>query len=479
MENHPYAQRTDLDWSIVGCSYPANDYGDATGISHRTSVRQVVPLVKPSFELKKEVHFVCRTLVNEVISADIIKAFELDCTDHSADDNPVSQEDILFLSKLREESTTPTNQGRSVFFDCSARFQETSLNNHLLTGPDLTKTLEHQDYLSFLWWDDGNLDSRPSVYRMKVHLFGAASSPGCSNFGLKYLVSQGQGKLSEESIKFIRRSFYVDVGLTSVKSSAEAVHLVREARVLCKTGNFRLHKFVCNDKEVISTIPPEECAQTKDLDMALGELHIERGVLSTVASVYDPLGFVAPFLLVGKQIFQELCKDKVNWDEDLSEHILPQWESWLRDLPHLAALKIPRSYLPSDFDESSEIGQISCSLVIGKARVAPTRLMTIPRLELSAVVTSVCNGDVAKRKLEIENLKEYYWTDSRVVIARGAPIRLQRIYHKQCAVTLILRVQHRLRAEMISTLLQTHRSWNALLDRNRVQLGLERFNPLA
>ncbi|KAL0203331.1 hypothetical protein M9458_001349, partial [Cirrhinus mrigala] len=53
----------------------------------------------------------------------------------------------------------------------------------------------------------------------------------------------------------------------------------------------------------------------------------------------------------GKQILQELCKDKVNWDEDLPKHILPQWESWLRDLPHLAALKIPRSYLPSDFDE--------------------------------------------------------------------------------------------------------------------------------
>ncbi len=225
---------------------------------------------------------------------------------------------------------------------------------------------------------------------------------------------------------------------------------------------------MCNDEEVISTIPLEECAQTKDLDMALGELHIERalgvqwcveadefqfrvvvkenpltgrGVISTVASVYDPLGFVAPFLLVGKQILQELCKNKVSWDEDLPKHILPQWESWLRDLPHLAVLKIPRSYLPSDFngvisyelhnfaDASftgygacsylravSETGQISCSLIIGKARVAPTKLMTIPRLELSAAVTSVRNGDVVKRELEIENLQEYYWTDSRVVL---------------------------------------------------------------
>lgn len=202
--------------------------------------------------------------------------------------------------------------------------------------------------------------------------------------------------------------------------------------------------------------------------MALGELHIERalgvqwcveadefqfrvvvkenpltrrGVLSTVASVYDPLGFVAPFILVGKQILQELCRDKVSWDEDLPEHILQRWESWLKDLPHFAALKIPRSYYPSNFGKikqyefhnfsdasfngygacsylraTSEAGQISCSLVLGKARVAPTKLMTIPRLELSSAVTSVHNGEVIKKELEIKNLQEYYWTDSRVVL---------------------------------------------------------------
>ncbi len=93
-ENHPYAQRTDLGWSIVGCSYTVKDYGDAIGISHRTIMRQVMPTVKPSFELKNEVHFVCRTLVKEVVSTDIIRALELDFTDHSTDDNPVSQEDM-------------------------------------------------------------------------------------------------------------------------------------------------------------------------------------------------------------------------------------------------------------------------------------------------------------------------------------------------------------------------------------------------
>lgn len=45
--------------------------------------------VKPSVELKREVHFVCRTHVKEIIPTDVIKALDFDFTDGSADDNPV------------------------------------------------------------------------------------------------------------------------------------------------------------------------------------------------------------------------------------------------------------------------------------------------------------------------------------------------------------------------------------------------------
>ena len=42
-----------------------------------------------------------------------------------------------------------------------------------------------------------------------------------------------------------------------------------------------------------------------------------RGILSTVASVFDPLGFLAPFLLLGKKILQEMCQKGWSWWETL------------------------------------------------------------------------------------------------------------------------------------------------------------------
>lgn len=100
-EDHPYGQRTDLGWSIVGSSNPASDYSGEVGISHRVVVLQVSPSTQPSAELKKEVHFVCQSQVKEMNPTDIIKALECDFIDQTVDDNPISQEDLLFLSKVK------------------------------------------------------------------------------------------------------------------------------------------------------------------------------------------------------------------------------------------------------------------------------------------------------------------------------------------------------------------------------------------
>lgn len=136
-----------------------------------------------------------------------------------------------------------------------------------------------QDYLRFLWWDGDDLEAPPSVFRTKVHLFGEALSPGCANFGLKHLAAKGAGRFSEATVKFIQCNFYVDDGLASLDSEAEAIQIVKEARDLCKTGHLHLHKFITNNREVLATIPKQERADGADgLDMALGENKMEQAL---------------------------------------------------------------------------------------------------------------------------------------------------------------------------------------------------------
>lgn len=58
-----------------------------------------------------------------------------------------------------------------------------------------------------------------------------ASSPGCANFGLRHLATEGQDPFNQSSVKFIQRIFIVD-GLVSVTSDAEAIQLIKEVRDL-------------------------------------------------------------------------------------------------------------------------------------------------------------------------------------------------------------------------------------------------------
>lgn len=46
---------------------------------------------------------------------------------------------------------------------------------------------KERDYLKFSWYYGGDTSNDPLEYRMNVRLFGAKSSPGCANFGIKYL----------------------------------------------------------------------------------------------------------------------------------------------------------------------------------------------------------------------------------------------------------------------------------------------------
>ena len=215
---------------------------------------------------------------------------------------------------------------------------------------------EHRDFLRFLWFKDNDLDGQIVECRMNVHLFGAVSSPGVANFGLRMTAEAGQEQFGQEATEFLQNDFYVDDGLRSFATPESAISVIKNTQAACAAFNLRLHKFASNSKVVLEAIPVKDRSkELKDLDLRHDTLPVQRslgtywciesdtisfrielkdkpltrrGILSTVCSVYDPLGIVSPVILVGKQLLQELCRDGIDWDDPVPNHIHLRWEKW-------------------------------------------------------------------------------------------------------------------------------------------------------
>ena len=119
-----------------------------------------------------------------------------------------------------------------------------------------------------------------------------------------------------------------------------------------------------------------------------------------------------------------------------------QWEMWRNELPLLEMMEVPRCFKLKEmeiltkvelhhFSDASTEGygqcsylrlvdarsRVNCSLVMGKARVAPLKPITIPRLELTAAVVSVRVSEMLSREQRYDKVEEVFWTDSKVVQA--------------------------------------------------------------
>ena len=190
---------------------------------------------------------------------------------------------------------------------------------------------QDEDALKFLWWKDGNLEEEPQVYRMTVHLFGAASSPSCACFSVKQATEMFASEYSTQVVEAVKNGFYVDDLLISLSSEEEARSLALDVTNMLAKAGFTLTKWLSNMEEVLANFPCNQCSELVQQLPSEGvkkrvlgvewddkednlQVKVEifprpitrRGMLSTIHSVFDPLGFVAPVTIKAKLLMRRL-----------------------------------------------------------------------------------------------------------------------------------------------------------------------------
>ena len=387
---------------------------------------------------------------------------------------------------IREEKETTKVR---IVFDAAAQCENLCLNDLIHTGPKLQKELfdvllrfrknsiaigcdiqqmflriqiDKDDRLfhRFLWFDY-DLRGR-KVYEFNRVVFGVNASPFLAQF-----VANENARLNQKNYpraaETIQKSTYMDDCLDSVESVVEAKQLSHELLDLWKEANMNARKWISNEMEALTDIPEENLGSTfmfeadsvgiKTLgvgwnnindsffftakNISLANKITKRLVLSTIAKVFDPLGFLAPFVVKGKVLMQDIWRGGYDWDTELSFELQKRFMDWISDLQFITSIKVPRHvgfhsqasetqlHLFSDASKDA-YGCVAylfvqfndewkSTLVASKSRVSPLTVVTIPRLELLGAVLAAALALRLLNVFDCSHLNVRFWTDSEIV----------------------------------------------------------------
>ncbi|XP_067017856.1 uncharacterized protein [Acropora muricata] len=225
--------------------------------------------------------------------------------------------------------------------------------------------LQYKDrpFHRFLWHDiDTSRD--PDVYEFQHLLFGNTASPFCSQYVLQ-THAKTHALEFPEATSTVEESMYVDDVLDSCEDVKSAQDLRSQLSALLAIVGFQLRKWSSNVPVVIEDCLPileldkEDVPKTKTLgvmweakrDVFTFQVQqplvhnkplTKRNILSAIASLFDPLQFLAPFTVRAKVLMQEIWMAGVDWDDDLPENVKAKWEKWVSELPQLSNIAVPR-----------------------------------------------------------------------------------------------------------------------------------------
>ena len=234
---------------------------------------------------------------------------------------------------------------------------------------------EHRNKLRFLWQNEDTKEIE--VYENCVLPFGLR----CSPFLAVGVVQHHLMKYEEEYpalVKEMIESTYIDDLLTGAETEDEALTMYEDSSKIMKEASMEMRKWNTNNeriKEVFKkdgvaaetsktisdnaentykllgiTYNPEddqfqfnvqgivEKAQNNEARIT------KRVILSTSPMLYDPIGWLNPFIITVKLLIQALWESGVEWDEAVPPDIEKKWKKWIEELAHLQSLKINRRY---------------------------------------------------------------------------------------------------------------------------------------
>ncbi|XP_071149222.1 uncharacterized protein [Mytilus edulis] len=308
-------------------------------------------------------------------------------------------------------------------------------------------------------------DQVPEEYEFNSVVFGVNSSPFQAQF-----VSIKHAEMTKDSYpraaETVLESTYMDDSMDSVINDEQGIELYNQLSQLWAKAGMYARKWLSNSKTVLQCIPEEDRASQVDLDegylpsvKTLGVIwqvdndifmfkvnppavdfkFTKRNILSKVATLFDPLGFIAPYPIRGKLLLQEMWTAGLDWDDQLDEELVEKSREWFRELDELCCIKIPRclqlnedivlTSLHTFSDASQEAhgsviyarheyksGMISTRFIAAKSRVAPLTSVSIPRLELMAAVLGLRLALSVKHALEVPDDNMTFWSDSMNVL---------------------------------------------------------------
>ena len=396
----------------------------------------------------------------------------------------------------KEKSTTKC---RAVFDAATKTPEGVSLNDCLLPGPALQPDLvsllirfrfhrigmmadlrkmflqikiapEDQNVHRFLWRD---LDSNAEVkeYCMTRLPFGDICSPYEAIATMHHHADQCK-EVYPRAAQVIKEDTYVDDCLTGCETEIMATELYSDLVEMMKIGGFDLLKWATNSKVVLENIPPNQRAVSRVVCLdnysnplkALGlswdtiedvfffrqgdkllqapDPETKRSIISISSKLFDPLGFLNPYTIRAKIIYQKLWIRGASWDDSLEEEIRNEWRKWKEQLAHLNLIRISRPLVTSLDLEIANIqlhgysdaspnaygavtylrieertGNVRVQILFAKTRVAPTRRITLPRLELMAAYLLAKMTAFLLKTLG-EKVEQYTcWSDSTITLS--------------------------------------------------------------